>query len=226
VELGTDVLFGSRFALHVTRFDQRASGLVQPVAVLADTTAPTAPGPPRVAYELENVGAIDNRGWELLATSELGPLSLAVTTTLVGSRVRQLASGYRGDLRAGDRIFEVPARTYGANATWTSRRWSASTSLTRAADWVNYDRLALAAAFAASQSSSPPTRPPVGQQLRPYWRTYDGVTRLGARGAVTLWRRSALTLSGDNLLGTQLGEPDNITVLPGRTVTLGLRTSF
>jgi iron complex outermembrane receptor protein len=229
IELGTDLLFGPRFALHVTRFDQRASGLVQPVAVLADTSAQattSGPGAPRVAYELENVGAIDNRGWELQATSDLGPLSLAVTTSLVGSRVHRLASGYQGDLRTGDRILEVPARTYGFNASWTSGRWSASTSVARATDWINYDRLALAAAFAAAQSSSPPSRPPVGTQLRQYWRTYDGVTRLGARGSLTLWRRSALTLSGDNLLGNQLGEPDNITVLPGRTLTLGLRTSF
>ena len=36
----------------------------------------------------------------------------------------------------------------------------------------------------------------------------------------------ALLLTGENLLGGQLGEPDNVTIRPGRTVTAGLRASF
>ena len=36
----------------------------------------------------------------------------------------------------------------------------------------------------------------------------------------------ALILTGDNLLGQQLGEPDNVTILPGRTITAGLRARF
>ena len=35
-----------------------------------------------------------------------------------------------------------------------------------------------------------------------------------------------VSLSGENLLNRQLGEPDNVTVVPGRTITLGLRTAF
>jgi iron complex outermembrane receptor protein len=35
-----------------------------------------------------------------------------------------------------------------------------------------------------------------------------------------------LILTGDNLLNQQRGEPDNITVLPGRTVTAGVRAKF
>ena len=35
-----------------------------------------------------------------------------------------------------------------------------------------------------------------------------------------------LTLSGRNLLDIQRGEPDDLTVLPGRTLTAGLTAKF
>jgi len=36
----------------------------------------------------------------------------------------------------------------------------------------------------------------------------------------------SLVVTSDNLLGHQLDEPDNVTVLPGRTITGGLRARF
>jgi len=48
-----------------------------------------------------------------------------------------------------------------------------------------------------------------------------------ARAAVT-WSfrpRLGLTLIGDNLLDQQTGEPDNVTVPPGRTISVGLRVT-
>jgi hypothetical protein len=38
--------------------------------------------------------------------------------------------------------------------------------------------------------------------------------------------RTSLTLSGANLLNQQTGEPDTVTVVPGRTITLGLRSTY
>ena len=69
-------------------------------------------------------------------------------------------------------------------------------------------------------------RAPVGAQLRSYWRRYDGAARMGVRGSVGLWGSTALTVGVDNLLNRQVGEPDNLSVLPGRTITAGLRTGF
>ena len=240
VEAGVDLLWGARFGVHATRFDQRVSGLVQPVALLADHGGSDgAGGPgggpggqrgPRIVYELQNVGAIANRGWEFQATGAVGPLTLAGALSLVGSRVDRLATGYRGDLRAGDRILEVPARTLGLDASWARGPWTAALSVARGSAWINYDRLALAHAIA--QSSAGPAsgaggaQPPVGTQLRAFWREYDGVTRLGARASLALWRGTSLTLAGSNLLDRQLDEPDNVTVLPGRSVTLGMRAGF
>jgi iron complex outermembrane receptor protein len=180
--------------------------------------------PRRVAYLLQNVGAIENDGWEVQATVSRGPLALASSLTLVDSRVRQIARRYQGELRVGDRMLEVPARTIGGTATWTAPRWTLSASVARADDWINYDRLALTAAFGEALREGTP--PPLGPALRGYWREYAGVTRLGVRMDVALRGATWLTLRGDNLLGRQVGEPDNVTVLPGRTVLVGVRAGI
>jgi iron complex outermembrane receptor protein len=223
VEAGLDLLVGRRLGLHVTRFDQRASGLVQPVLLGADTVVTRSRGVPtrttRFLYQLRNVGEIANRGWELQGTADAGRLSLAATLSLVDSRVVRLASGYDGDLRPGDRMLEVPARTASVSATWSAARWSTSWTLARAADWTAYDRVALDAAALERPAVS-------GAWLRGFWRDYDGVTRLRATLSRDLFRGAGLTLAGDNLLDERRGEPDNATVLPGRTVTLGIRLRF
>jgi iron complex outermembrane receptor protein len=88
---------------------------------------------------------------------------------------------------------------------------------------VNYDRIALAAAF---QNQTHTLGEFWGAQLRTYWRKYDGVTRVGGNFAYTLGRGISLNLHGENMLDNQRGEPDNVTIVPGRTITGGLRVSF
>jgi hypothetical protein len=169
------------------------------------------------------VGEITNRGWELQGSFRRGGWSLSSAFTQVDSRVRQLASGYTGDLQPGDRMLEVPAHTLNIGAAWNTARWQASLTGYRAWSWINYDRLAIAEAFAGT------TRPPygfIGANLRTYWKTYPGVTHLNGTLTYTLRRRFALTFTAANLLDSQTGEPDNITVLPGRTLSFGFKTTF
>jgi iron complex outermembrane receptor protein len=142
--------------------------------------------------------------------------------SLVDSRVRQLASGYTGDLLPGDRMLAVPARIWGLTAGWTATRWSLSVGAAAANNWINYDRIALARASSADTTGASV----VGTELRTFWRTYDGVPRLRAAFTRDIGRGLSLVLSGENLLDRQVGEPDNITVLPGRSLTLGFRASF
>lgn len=234
VEAGFDILYASWLGLHVTRFDQLASGLVQPVTVLDTIRGGPGSGSQRLAYVLQNVGAIKNRGWELQGSSSFGALSVGATMTFVSSRVQRLASGYRGDLRRGDRMLEVPERTAGLTATWKEPRWSLWSGVSRASNWINYDRYALAEALAlvapggtTSGPGSTGARPLlIGADLRNYWRVYEGVTHLNAGGSVNLWRSWSLTGAVNNLLDRQVGEPDNIQVMPGRTITIGLKTGY
>jgi iron complex outermembrane receptor protein len=220
LEAGFDAFVG-RFALHLTRFDQYAYNLIQPVAIASTLTPnPTDASSSRLMYALQNVGEITNRGWELESALSAGALSLSGTVSLVDSRVRRLADGYTGDLRPGDRMLAVPTWSAGLTSTWTARRWSASLTATRAADWLNYDGLALSAASVTA------SHPIVGVQLRDYWRSYAGVTRIDASASRQLYRVLTVVLTGRNLLDAQRGEPDNVTVVPGRTLTAGLQAKF
>lgn len=215
-EIGADAFIGRSVAVRVTRFDQRASGLVQPVSISFRANAEGQPDRRYVVYELQNVGDVSNRGWEVQGSVSDGPWSLGATFSQVDSRVSDLATRYTGDLRLGDRMLEVPARTYGVNAGFARGRLLASWNLSRASDWVNYDRLALLRR----------TEPLVGSELRSYWMNYEGVTRMNGRLGIGLARGMTLTVDGENLLGEQRGEPDNVTVLPGRTVSAGLTIAF
>jgi iron complex outermembrane receptor protein len=220
IEAGIDVFLGRALSLQVTRFDQLASGLIQRVTLGADTSARSRRGPRAIGYAMQNVGEITNRGWELEGGVRAGALTLNGTLALVDSRVRQTAAGYSGDLRAGDRMLEVPSRTTSLSARWTRSGWNLSAGATRAADWINYDRLGLAWAVVNGEHPEPQY---IGGWLRGFWDTYDGVTRVRASITRDIGRNLSLQLSGDNLLGEQLGEPDNVTVLPGRLISLGVR---
>jgi iron complex outermembrane receptor protein len=220
--MGAELYTGSG-SLQVTRFDQRASGLIQDVAVGIDTFVQGVRDVRRVRYELENVGAIDNRGWEMQGAWASGPLSLSGTLALVDSRVRRLAVGYLGDLRQGDRVLGVPGRTASLTAEWESAGWSGALTATRAWDWVNYDRLALAREFAADTTG---VRAFSGPRLRDFWRAYDGDTDLRATVSRRLRNGLWLVAKGENLLGSQVGEPDNLTIRAGRSLMLGAKASF
>lgn len=224
-EFGGDVLFGSRYALHVTRFDQRASGLIQPVASVRTTVGANGRLQRQMSYSLQNVGAITNRGWELEGTARVQHLSLAGALSFVDSRVARLADGYHGELRQGDRMFDVPANTVTLSASYPMGRFTLATSATRAADWVGYDRARIGSALdaGAQVSGSPSTFE--GPMLRNYWTTYDPITRW--RASVTYRLRGDLSIvtGGENLLNVQRGV-DLTTITAGRTLTFGLRTVF
>jgi outer membrane receptor protein involved in Fe transport len=221
VEAGGDLFLGRRLGLHVTRFDQLATGLIQTVNIID----PSSSGPGRSLpwYQLQNVGEISNRGWETQATLHAGKASLAGAATFVDSRVGKLASGYTGDLRPGDRMLAVPARTLSGTASWEQRRFQVSASLSRASDWINYDRLGIATALINAEGDSSEL---TGGKLRQFWISYPGATRL--RGALSFdaWRGTLMTVTGENLLNHQRGEPDTITIVPGRTIIVGVRARF
>ena len=224
IESGVELYVGKAFSLQATRFDQRATGLIQSVAVAVDSQLRGSALQRRMRYQLENVGEITNRGWEMQAALRRGALGVKGTVTTVDSRVRAVARGYFGDLRAGDRMLAVPARTESLGASWAGTGWSAALTATRAIDWINYDRVALVRAYTSSDGAE--QRAVMGSRLRHFWRSYDGDTHLRLSATRDVGRGLELLVVGDNLLGGQLGEPDNLTIRQGRTVTGGLRASF
>ena len=224
IESGIELYAGNMFSLQATRFDQRATGLIQNVAVSVDTQLRGGTPERRIRFQLENVGEITNRGWEMQAALHRGGLGLMGTFTTVDSRVRAVADGYLGDLRVGNRMLAVPSRTASLGASWAGAGWSTALTATRAASWINYDRVALARAYTSTDGAE--QRMVTGWRLRNFWRTYEGDTHLRLSTSRDIGRGLELLFVGDNLLGGQLGEPDNLTIRQGRTVTGGLRASF
>lgn len=219
-EVGLDVMLRRAWSMRLTRFDQRASGLIQLVAVPFDTTNRMSR---RVRYDLENVGEISNKGWELESSANFRRLTLSGTYAFVDSRVERVANGYRGDLAAGDRMLQVPARTLSANAAYQGRGWFASMGATRAFDWINYDELSLASAYMSGDRMAHEI---TGMQLRQYWRRYNGALHVRASASRDFRDLVTFEITGENLLDYQRNEPDNLTILPGRTVMTGFRVKF
>jgi iron complex outermembrane receptor protein len=218
-EVGLDILLRRNWSLRVTRFDQRASGLIQQVALPADSNPATR----RMRYELENVGEIANNGWEMESSANVARLSVSGTLTFVHSKVEKVAKGYRGDLLAGDRMLQVPARTGSVNLSWLGDRWLTSVSASRALDWINYDELGLATAYLSGTRTAHDL---LGQQLRQYWRRYNGGLHVRATASRDVRNMFTFEVTGDNLLNYQRNEPDNMTVTPGRTLMTGVRLRF
>ena len=52
------------------------------------------------------------------------------------------------------------------------------------------------------------------------------MTRIDASFSRQLFGGFGLVVGGHNLLDAQRGEPDNVTVVPGRTLTAGLQARF
>ena len=217
IETGVDLSLGS-LEVSLTRFDQTSTGFVTAGSLDGGEIEGGAPWPTGgwLHHPARAIGRIDNRGWELQGSLQQGALSLAGTLSLVDSRVRSLGDSYEGDLLPGDRMLGVPARTVGLNATWSAPAWSTSLGVSRAFDWIGYDRVALAEALSASAEGIP------SSGLRGYWRAYDGFTHLRLGASRALGQGVTLLFSVENLLDRQVGEPDNATVVPGRTVTVGV----
>ncbi len=222
IETGVDVRLGRLLGVHVTRFDQLVTGLIQPVTVTAPPGSNS--GPSRSSwFQLQNVGEISNRGWEAQTSLAYGALSLGGAATFVDSRVQRLSTGYTGDLAPGDKMLAVPARTLSGTVSLVRRTYQLSSTISRASDWINYDRLAIARALISDSLTAEDL---TGAKLRPFWSRYPGTTRLRASASKDLWRGLAVNVTADNLLGYQRGEPDTITIVPGRTITVGLRARF
>jgi iron complex outermembrane receptor protein len=221
IEGGFDLYVGRWLSLQFTTYNQMATGLIQQVVVPDQTlVTPQAEGAPPLSFRYQNVGSISNRGLEVQARARRGAFVWNGAFSTVASRVKSVAEAYTGEMREGDRVLGVPARTLSTSLTWMKGKWILSAGASRAFDWVEYDRASLSDAYRYSDRRSAPL---FGDDLRGYWREYNGHTRLRASVTRAVSSNLALLLQGENLAGYQSGEPDNATILPGRIITAGIR---
>jgi iron complex outermembrane receptor protein len=221
IEGGFELYAGRWMSLQLTAFDQTATGLIQQVVVPGDgLETPQPEGVPQFSFRYQNVGSISNRGFEAQVRVRRGGFVWNGAFSSVKTRVQSVADAYTGELREGDRMLGVPARTVSTSLTWMTGGWILSLGASRAYDWIEYDRAGLSSAYRSSDHGSAPL---YGDNLRGYWLEYDGQTRVRASLARAVNANLSMLLQGENLTGRQRGEPDNTTIIPGRTITAGLR---
>jgi iron complex outermembrane receptor protein len=218
VEGGVDVFAGSRASLRVTGYVQRADGLIQQALVDATET------PRTVQYQ--NVGEIENRGVEVEGSLRLAALHADAALALTESRVARLAPAYTGDLRAGDRVPEIPRSSGGASLSLVRPRVTATVGVHYIGGWTGYDWLRF---FAPPPDDPGARRAPRNElqgrrdELRAYWIEYPAIVKPWVAVELSLWRHASWFLRADNLGNVQRNERDNTFVSAGRSAVVGVR---
>ena len=205
-EYGVDLHVAAHTRVHVTVFDQIADGLIQLVPIDVQSQPKTV--------QQQNIGSIENTGWEIEGSSTVGRVLLSGHYAKTASRVRSVAPRYTGTLRPGDRMLEVPAWTAGVTSALDLGRIQVSATVWRVGDWVNYDWITLYRTVFVERRAPGP--------VRNYWITYPGFTRLRATASARLWSGGVLVARGENLTNEQNAGRDNLHVNTGRTIMLGL----
>ena len=122
-------------------------------------------------------------------------------------------------------MLQVPARTAEPERRrGSATRWYASVGASRAFDWINYDELRSRADVRGRHASGASISP--ARSFGSSGGTTTARSRLRAAASRDFRDLFTFEISGDNLLSHQLNEPDNMTVLPGRTIMTGVRLKF
>jgi outer membrane receptor protein involved in Fe transport len=205
IEYGAEWYIGDRLSLSVTAFRQNADQLIQQVVESLE----------RRAVQYQNVGRIANTGVEVEGTGRFGFLRGSATMSWTDSKVRQLSRSYRGDLRVGDRVPEVPSASGQAWLSYDLAAVRLTGGATYIGSWTGYDWLEYYSAAAGVTTAR--------DSLRNYWVRYPALVKPFAMLEGRVARDAALFLRVDNLANKQLNERDNLQITAGRTTTLGVK---
>jgi outer membrane receptor protein involved in Fe transport len=192
----------------VTYYDQAVEDLID--LVVLDASAQ-----PRI-QQYQNIGQIDNTGWELESRLQVAPpLSLRGTFSRTRSVVQRLSPNYTGDLRVGDQLLGVPRSSAGAALTYSSRLVDLNLEATRFGEWTEVDWLSYYGFIFGGK--------PYRGSLRAYWIDYPSFTKFN----VSVGRRFTPALEGflrvDNVANNRADERVNVDIPLGRVTTVGLR---
>lgn len=206
-DAGIDLEFGHGGMLSLTAYSQDALDLID-YNIADSTTVPPLMQP-------VNVGRIRNTGLEIEGTLNAGAVRLRGQYTRMRSIVKELAPSYRGELRKGDRLLGVPEGTAALSVSVPMPdRTTITAGMSWIGRWINYDWLA----FFGSE--------PYRGSMRAYWIRYPSVTKLNLAVTRPVGRHLVAFVDVHNLTNNRRFEADNLSVLPGRRTTLGVRFSY
>ena len=206
MEGGLDVFSGETFLLSVTAFDQRAEGLIQHV-VRGRRLAP-------LSVQQQNVGEISNRGGEVQGMLRTGPMTVEGSASSVTSVVRVLSRAYTGDLKAGDRLPEVPSWTGHLALSMQRGRLSGTAGVSVIGDWTGYDWVEYYSLLSIGAEAP--------ASLRPFWINYPAIARSYFLIADAPTPGFNWFTRIDNIANRQRDTRDNLAITAGRTLSVGV----
>ncbi|HEX6809148.1 MAG TPA: TonB-dependent receptor [Gemmatimonadaceae bacterium] len=202
---GVDIALG-RITLSASYYDQTATDLIQFVLIDGNRQ-------PQLR-QFENVGRVANRGIELEAGLQMGPVNATAQFAHATSVVKALGPAYTGDLQPGDQVLGIPHNTAGASVAWSAL---AATTLTLGVVYVgartNYDDRA----FFTDPSRS---------TLRDYWTEYPAFTKLNLGVSHALSSSTTAFVSIENVANVNPSEQSNLTPIQGRISMVGVRLHY
>jgi outer membrane receptor protein involved in Fe transport len=205
---GFDVHFGTLASIGVTHYRQRAKDLIQQVWIDDIDDVPT--------YQYQNIALVNNTGWELEGTLDLGALRVNGQYAITRSRVGELGSWYTGSLVTGQQVTGVPKATGGLSADLTLRTGTTITSgLAYVGSRRAWDQLGRYRCLGGTG--------PCRTSINDFFMDQPGFTKVNLGIAQSVWNGAVGFVRVENLTGAIPGEITNMYPDAGRMVFTGIR---
>lgn len=214
---GLDVLLGSRGSLGITGYHQTAEDLIVSVTLAAE---------PTLTRQFQNLGRVSNRGLELEARWNIGPLiQIAGQYAYVRSRIESLGPTFAGDERVGDRTRDVPAHTAGGTISVVPRQGTSVTAgVTYVGSFREYDYLAEFGCF--GETVACPASFLDSGTTRDFIVDYPGFTKVSAAITQQIMPQLSGTLSVKNLTNNLSYENFNLNPVRGRLTSVAFQWRY
>jgi outer membrane receptor protein involved in Fe transport len=211
-DAGLDLVFGNRWSLSLTGYNQTAKDLIAFLQV-ASTPLPT--------FQYQNIGRVENKGFEIEGSLIFRSVQLNAQYGYVHSRIEDLGPDVSpgADLQVGDQPLGTPAHTAGAALTVVPRL---GTTLTAGVTYVGRfrqtDNLAKFRCFGGTG--------PCQSTSRDYVVNYPSFAKVNATFTQRLNRQLEAFVSVDNLTNNEAYEGLNSFPVIGRSTMVGLHASY
>lgn len=207
--VGLEFHFNRRASLIASHFRRTAQDRLDFVVVDPDSAGLTL-------GEYQNLGEVDDIGWDLEVRLALGHLRLLGRYESLRSRVRRLAPDFTGPIRVGDSPLDVPRHAASLSALLALPRTSLLLTACAVGPRLNYDFGRL---FADAENGA--WQPALSREL--YLREYPGFVVFGLSAVRQLTGRIQAFLSVRDLFARGPIELTNYTVSESRVSQAGLR---
>jgi vitamin B12 transporter len=211
-DAGLELFAGPRTTLRVTYYLQEVENLIGSITL-------TQPGEIPQRFRSENIGGIENSGWEFEGSTGRGPITVAGTYSIYNSTAEKLAPAALGDGRGqyhvGDRILRIPRSMGGLSLRYDRGGTHVTTDATYVGSFRNYDFI--------RYNNDRFANPPIAQPARGYLIDYPAHTKWNASFTRALTAQLSAFVRVNNIANSFAPEMDNLTPAHGRLTMIGLK---